>query len=76
MLSKLSIFFSHRGRVHRREALLEQPRGRCVAVSPKKAEGLPLQEGHRDLQLQLQQQDPRRQDEPSRNYFRFKSISM
>ena len=68
--------FSYRGCLHRGEVVLEQPRGCRVSVGSTEAEGVPLQEGHRDLQLQLQQQDPRRQDEPSRKYFRFKSISI
>lgn len=47
--------FSYRGCLHRGEVVLEQPRGCRVSVGSTEAEGVPLQEGHRNMQLQLHQ---------------------
>lgn len=51
----------HGGRVHRGEALLQQPGGHRQPEGPEEAQSLPLQEGNRDLQLLLLQHHPGRQ---------------
>lgn len=51
----------HGGRVHRGEALLQQPGGHRQPEGPEEAQSLPLQEGDGDLQLLLLQHHPGRQ---------------
>lgn len=51
----------HGGRVHRGEALLQQPGGHRQPEGPEEAQSLSLQEGNRDLQLLLLQHHPGRQ---------------
>ncbi len=63
-MSSLPIF-RFRGGPPGRAPLLQQPGGRRIQVVPEETPRLPLQEGHGDLQLQLLQQDPIRQDEQS-----------
>lgn len=51
----------HGGRVHRGEALLQQPGGHRQPEGPEEAQSLSFQEGNRDLQLLLFQHHPGRQ---------------
>lgn len=65
--------FRQRGGGPGREAVLLLAGGRRLQGRAPQAAHLPLQEGHRDLQLRLRQQRPLRQDEQSRNFI-FKRI--
>ena len=51
-------FCRTRCRLHRGEAVLEQPRGRRVEGQPAHSARVPLQQGHRDYEQEVRHQDP------------------